>query len=500
MAQSGDTVEVTLHCGRVVGARHGNVVQFAGVPYAEPPTGARRFQPPAPVRPWSGAVDCTGVAPIAPQLPSRLVGVMGDFSRCQDEDCLRLTITKPAADTGRRPVIVWLHGGGFSSGAGGLDWYDGRRLAAEGDVVIVGVNYRLGALGFLVADGIADGNLGLMDQALALRFVRDTIGAFGGDGNNVTLMGQSAGGNSIVALFAAGQVPPGVRRVVLQSPALGMAPQPLDEARSIGRRFVESLGLPAGSAAARDAVLAMPVAEILAAQARVARGGARYGDTAPPFQLVQGKGLPERTDFHRAAAGVMAGVDTLLGSTLHEADAFLAAQPQTTALTHDEALEITRTIYGEAACQCLERLRARFPEAGAGALFSRLVSEEIFVRPAGEFAAELLDRGAEVFLYDFTWRPERSRFRSCHCLELPFVFGPSASWEGAPMLAGGKPETISRISDAVRAAWISFARTGRPVSSNLPSWPAARRDDLMAMRLDEQARLQIYGTLGAGDL
>src|SRR5665213_398190 len=187
--------------GALTGSWGAGVAVFRGVPYAQPPVGERRFAPAQPFPAWSGMRDATQHGPVAPQLGAKLAGAMGNYTRPQDEDCLTLTIATPVPDAGRRPVMVWLHGGAFTTGAGSLDWYDGSNLAREGDLVFVGVNYRIGALGFLCRDGIADGNLGIGDQAAALRWVRDHIAAFGGDPARVTLVGQSAGGGAIAALL-----------------------------------------------------------------------------------------------------------------------------------------------------------------------------------------------------------------------------------------------------------------------------------------------------------
>ena len=156
---------------------------------------------PSPCTPWQGVRDATRDGPIAPQGRSRLAHIMGDFERPQSEDCLTLNIWTPAPDSKKRPVMVWIHGGAFASGAGSLPWYSGESFAANGDIVAVSINYRLGALGFLCLPGVSDGNLGLLDQVAALRFVRDNIAAFGGDPDNVTVVGQSAGAASIAILM-----------------------------------------------------------------------------------------------------------------------------------------------------------------------------------------------------------------------------------------------------------------------------------------------------------
>src|SRR5829696_6547352 len=192
----------TTDCGTLRGTHEQGVAVFRAVPYAAPPVDTLRFKPPARPAPWTGERDATVDGPIAPQGPSRLRAAMGDFSYPQSDDCLTLTIWTPSPDAARRPVLVWLHGGAFISGAGSLPWYSGATMARRGDVVVVGVNYRLGALGFMHLPGVSLPNLGLLDQFAALEWVSRNIAAFGGDPDNITIAGQSAGGFSVLAMLA----------------------------------------------------------------------------------------------------------------------------------------------------------------------------------------------------------------------------------------------------------------------------------------------------------
>ena len=212
--------EANTSLGRLAGAVEHGVCVFRGVPYAQAPVGALRFATPQPMAPWSGVRDASRNGPIPPQPASRLRAAMGDFDEPHGEDCLTLTIATPAADGARRPVLLWLHGGAFWTGAGSLDWYSGVPMAQHNDMVVVGVNHRLGALGFMHLPGVSPPNLGLMDQCAALEWVGREIAAFGGDPDNITVAGQSAGGQAFTASACGPH--PGIGRLIAGPDRFGL--------------------------------------------------------------------------------------------------------------------------------------------------------------------------------------------------------------------------------------------------------------------------------------
>ena len=288
--------------GELRGATENGVAVFRGVPYAAAPVGELRFAPPQPVPAWSGTRDATKDGPVAPQGRSRLAHVMGDFERPQSEDCLTLNIWTPAPDSKKRPVLVWIHGGAFASGAGSLPWYSGERLTANGDVVVVSINYRLGALGFLCLPGVSDGNLGLLDQVAALRFVHDNIAAFGGDPGNLTAVGQSAGAASIAILMTMPQADGLFRRTIMQSTPFGRMSRTLEDSHRIGRRLLEVLGLKPGE---EPKLKSLPFAQFVKAQGDVARLEKKFADALAPFwPVIDGKVYPgEVAPALKAGAG-----------------------------------------------------------------------------------------------------------------------------------------------------------------------------------------------------
>ncbi len=357
---------------------------------------AARFAPPVAV---AGQAPSSGE--ISPQPPSRLDRVMGPpHDRLpQGEDCLNLTISTPGLDAGRRPVLVWLHGSGFSSGGGLLDWYDGGALAAEGDLVVVGVNYRLGALGYLYLDGVSPGNLGLADQLEALRWVRANIAAYGGDPDNVTVAGQSAGGISIRLLMDLPEARGLFRRAILQSAPLGLATRPPGQADKLGQVFADALGTDPRTAG---------ITEILAAQRETALTNLRLsGDPmAPAFVPVD---TADRTSF----VDNVRGLDVLYGWNADDMTAF----------------------------------------PGAG-------TDEIYVGPLADFGDRLRGAGAGVWSYRLDWRPEGSEFGATHCVELPLLLGTRQAWRDSPMLGAVPWAEVDAFGTALRAVWATFARSG----------------------------------------
>ena len=433
---------------------------FRGVPYAR----AARFGAPMPV-PWDGGRDTTQDGPIGPQPPSRLRAAMGDFDLPQSEDCLSLTIFTPEG-AGPWPVILWLHGGAYLSGAGSLPWYDANALAGSG-AVVVGVNYRLGPLGMLHVPGVARGDMLLQDIEAALAWVRANITTFGGDPACITLMGQSAGAHAIMCLLCRGTG--GFRRAVLLSPPPAWAPLSEAEATERGRQFVAELGADPGEA---------PVERVLEAQGRMLRAMARFGEILVPFlPMVDGVNTEAAFIARTAQAAAERGIELIIGTTRDEMMAFFAVDPA----MQDPELGAVAACFARLAGSgdAIEAYRWRRPGASVAWLVSDVATDHLFRSPSLRLADAVAGRGGRVFMYRFDWGP--SRFGACHCIELPFVFGTTESW-AAPMLSGGDPNEMRALSELVRGMITGFARTGRPASA-LP-WPAYEREAGWTMVFD----------------
>ena len=466
--------------GTLVGQRDQGVAVFKGVEYALPPTGERRFAAPAPMTPWQYQRDAGWPSPIAPQTPSRLAPAMGDFKKRMDEDCLTVTLWTPEPDAAKRPVLVWLHGGAWVSGAGSLDWYDGARLAREGEMVVVNINHRLGALGYLKHPALPVDDLGTLDQIEALRWIHANISAFGGDPDCVTLMGQSAGAASIARLLADARANPLFHRAILQSGGFGRAPLSLAEAYDTGALVIREAGLDPEAPDILAQLRDIPVDTLLAATGAVARATAGFAQTNPPFMPTTPEPMTQAALFAAIAAGAQ-GKQILIGATHDEIHAFFASNPA----MRDPDWTASAKRFAELACRpdAMERYKARRPGGTLMDWLADIVSDHTFLWPTMRLAETLAAAGVPTQAYQFDWAPHASPFRACHCIELPFVFGNFAQWPDAGMLQGGDAAEMDGLSSIVRRSWTAFARTGNAALPELP-WPAYNADRRQTMVLD----------------
>lgn len=478
--------------GAIRGALIGDIVVFRGIPYAAAPVGLQRFRPPEPAPAWQGVRDTTSVAPIAPQTPSRVLRQMGAIEAPQSEDCLSLTIWKPDRTMTPLPVVVWFHGGGFSTGGGALPWYDGTHLARAG-LVVVGVNYRLGALGFLSIPGMLPGNLALLDQLAALNWVKEHIADLGGDPSQVTVMGQSGGGHNIASMLTLPAASGLFRRAILQSVPLGIGLMSAQDAGKRGSAFLDALGLRESTASLMDANLidkirSAPVSEILRAQTEAAQklGAMSPGDLRPPFTPTVLEPHSPHGDFTTQAATAAGArrVDILIGWTREEANLFLADQPQVTGLSTAALESLSARIYGTDSARMLDQVRGRRPQAAAPQLFMDLIGDANLRLPSMSFARTVAGSGGRVFVYQFDWVSPQPQLGACHCLELPFVFGTLAAFESAPMLQGANASITAMLSREMMQRWVRFIKAGEP---GFPAWQGASQP---IYHFDVESRLE----------
>lgn len=473
--------------GRIVGTRSGGVDAFLGIPYAAPAVGQDRYREPQPVVPWTGSRDCTRPGPTAAQTPYPApIDAVLPSSVAAGDDYLNVSVWAPARDGQGEPlpVMVWLPGGAFVRGANSIATYDGTAFARDG-VVLVGVNYRLGAPGFAVLDG-APTNLGLRDQIAALTWVRDHISAFGGDPDKVTLFGESAGAMSVATLMAAPPARGLFQRAIVQSGG-ATAVCSADDARLVSAELAAALGVPPSA----EAFGALDPGDVLAAQTSVAlaiqadpdpkRWGAsilRGGLGIMSLFPVVGDDVVPRVPLAAIAAGSAAGMPLLVGSTAEEYRLFLVSSGLADAVT-EEMLPMLAARYGWPA-GAVETYAANRPGASPGDVVSAILSDAAFRAPTTALAAAQQGTGAPVHSYEFGWPTPVMGLGACHALELGFVFDTLGS--GAAMAGETAPQ---HVADAMHRAWVGFARDGDP------GWAPWTPEVPGVMTFDEQSEVMV---------
>ncbi|MDH6144470.1 para-nitrobenzyl esterase [Kitasatospora sp. GP30] len=461
---------VNTESGSVRGTAEGGVAAFRGIPYAASPVGDRRFAAPVRHPAWPDVRDADRPGPSVPQSPSRLEAVMGPRTPDWNEDgCLTLNVwtPRPPADGSAPralPVLVWFHGGGFTSGSGGWDWYDGRHLAAAGGIVVVTANYRLGPLGYLYLPDLGIENLGVQDQAAVLAWVRRDIAAFGGDPGKLTVGGQSAGAFSALYLAVSPITGPHVNRVVTQSGPFGLAPQNPEEASEHARRFLGILGLD-GTRDPRTALRAVPVDRILAGYQRLSQDLARPGNVAPPMYPVLGaSGIPA-TWQQALVDGRLDGKDLLTGTTRNEMTSFFAFDPRIRAISSDRARSIAAGQI-DGGDERYDRTAARLPNATPADILTELETGLVFHEDTLAIADRHAAHGNPTYVYRFDYAPapDPAALGAAHCVELPFFFDNFDAYPDSPML-GEATAAVRSLGDTFSRAAAAFVATGGPAAA-----------------------------------
>jgi len=483
------TVEVSTNEGVVRGSVEGELAIFRGIPYAAPPVGSLRFRAPQPAGQRTHIFDAAKPATNSLQLPSRVFAAMGRCEVNGSEDCLTVQIWAPLPLERKRPVLIWIHGGAFVTGGGALSWYDGSRLARDNDCVVVNVNYRLGALGYLFHPSLNEGNMGLLDQIQALRWVQANVAAFGGDHARMTLMGQSAGANSIACLLARPETRPLAQRVIMLSPGFGARPVSQAAAASVAETFCAHLNIKADSPGALDHLQRLPAERILDAQSAVlTKVLPTLGDPTPPFIPVGIDGLAHGRDWELAARDGAAGIDVMIGSTADEMMVFYAGDPRFVDLTDEALADRARALFGEEWERRIARARIARPAGTPFELIADAQNDHFFVEPIERFALAVADTGGRAWLYRFDWKQPTSRFRAGHCVDLPFVFGTFNAFDGAEIL-GHVDARQEALSATIRRVIGNFVAGGDPNGTNAPRWlPFAAKDPAL-LHLDDVIRI-----------
>ncbi|KAM3517657.1 hypothetical protein NHJ13051_008794 [Beauveria bassiana] len=430
-------IRIQLRDGAIYASKQGDIIRARGVRYAK----ATRFRPPQPIEPWADIVDCTSPASICPQMPSRLEALNGPITtgHAMSEDCLHVSVCAAATNFPETrpktllPVIAFLHGGGYTSGGGDLDVYSGADLAAGGGVVHVGITYRLGILVYQPIQGTAPGNLGLLDQMAALRWIRDNVSSFGGDAQQVTLAGASAGADSIYCLFAAdggGGESSLFQRAILQSAPLGV------------RRMDRGAMVEALDSAAQDALggccpaeTATTPDELLQVQKKLALASRSFEALLMPFAPTLGHAplCISESEFTARVQRALTRIPLFIGYCRDEGVAFEA---------------IFNGVHPDA--------RPAIPTTASVVDF---ISRSWFQDDADRLWEQARDAGGEPWFYELAVAPAESPFKAAHTMEMAFILGGWDAWKDAPMLKGDDGEAlVKNVGAEVKKLWVAFAR------------------------------------------
>ena len=488
-ADASDVIAETS-AGKVRGLIVQDIRIFKGVPYGGTTAGKNRFMPPTKPAAWTGTRDALAYGPTAPQSAGNGPGPAR--APAESEDCLVLNVFTPALSGGRkRPVMVWLHGGGFATGSGSSPILDGTNLAHKNDVVVVSINHRLNVFGFTYlgeaagSDFALSGGVGMLDIVAALEWVRDNIDRFGGDPNLVTIFGQSGGGRKVATLMSMPGAKGLFHRAIIESGAvLRLTTQ--DDAIHATKLLLAELGLKAGQTRELQEV---PIARLLAANAAVGRKIVlREPGMTANSPMIDGKALPIHP-WDPAAPALSAGIPLLIGYARTEETLYDRPTPETLALDEAGLKQRVAKRLGADPERVIEAFRKAHPDATPWDLFILIATDH----PRGTYSRELARRkavqaGAPAFAYRFDWEtPEGGgHMRSPHTIEIQFVFD---NIKIAGPLISKMPEAYA-LAEKVSAAWVAFARTGDPNTAKLPKWPAYSVRSRDTMLFNNESRVE----------
>lgn len=475
--------------GTLRGRREGDLDVFRGIPYAVPPVGAMRWRPPVRFPDWKGVRDAGADGPVCPQpqVPSmdRLFGTAGRPIGDASEDCLSLTAWTPrAGDGARRPVVVWIHGGAQVTGAGSWEANSLEGLARKGNVVTIGINYRIGPFGYLFIeeDDQARGNFWLDDQIEALNWVRENAEALGGDKENVTLVGQSGGARSIAWLMDLPRARPLFRRAILMSIPGGARVGDIQASQEVREQLFRRIG-----AADVEEARRVPAERLVAEIAPINESVSGWQDFVPAWwNMVDGQTVASDPGI-APSPGYAEGIDVMLGWTQDEYSFRWACQPGWREVTRDQGLERAALTFGDVAPYAWARYEALRPGALPMQVLNDIISDERYVAGGFDLADRLAAGGKAPYRYRFDWKyqADGGALGSPHCGDLPFLFDAFGSWSDGEMVASSPPSPYRQaLAHQLAESWLAFARSGDPNHPGLPRWEPHTLTDRVGMRFD----------------
>lgn len=501
---------VEIDSGKIYGFVRNGIVTFKGIPYGASTEGKNRFMPPQKPAPWAGVRSALYWGPVSPQnytstFDGRRLGwnhddesFMFEWEDGQpSEDCLRINVWTPSiSDNKKRPVLMWIHGGGYTSGSDNeLRMYDGESLSRRGDVVMVSINHRLGALGFmnLMDYGEEYGsspNVGMLDIVAALEWVKTNISNFGGDPGRVLIFGQSGGGGKVSTLMGMPSAQGLFHRAVVESGS-SLRQGTTDRSAALSAAVLAELGLSRDSLAKIHELPNETIiqAALQAQRKMAAAGGARGGRGGPGGiggwgPVVDGKVLP-RNSFDPDASPLSANVPMIIGTVLNEmANAVQMGDATVDAWPMDEVKRRLTVQHGDKSDQIVQTFQQMHPSATPFEIYSRISAMGARLNALTQAERKAAQASAPAYVYWFQWQTPilDGRGRAFHCSELPFVF---YNTERCATMTGNGPEALD-LAGRVSDAWVSFARTGNPNHPGLPNWPAYTAEKVPTMIFDNK--------------
>ena len=483
LAAEGDSI-VSTRQGKLRGKRVApGILRFAGIPYAQPPVGELRFKPPRPPQPWNGIRDARDFGPVGIQVYDDFTG---DYFLNQSEDCLSVNVWTPGTDNKRRPVIVFLHGGGFVLGGANHPTVHGTQFVQRGDVVFVSLQYRLSVLGWLDLEKLGgpeykhSKNAGLLDQLMALRWIHQNIAAFGGDPDNVTLMGESAGSISATSMMLMPEARKLFHKVIAESATFAVNRTP-ERAAKVTQEFLDETG-----AKNLDDLLALNTDEIREAIDRlILRLNLKEQIFFEP--VLDGDLLP-KDPWSYVAKGHTKGIKLLTGTNQFETHFWL--------LYHRKQMRMrSRSILGgllvdglgvkpDQVARMFGTVQEAYPDRSKSDVYMDMLTFELFRYPHIALS-EIHGKHTDTWMYMFSWKPPRLHgIGAFHALELPFVFNNLGGWE---RILGKNPPR--RLAHDMQDAWIAFARNGDPNHGGIGRWPRYQDTDRQTMIFADHIRL-----------